>query len=124
MGATIRVTLDFIGVERQGLRFRVAFDASPSRCLLPYPEVTGLRFVPARSGDALATKYLHSPLQCFNRGWYWNSEQFREYLLKKVDAAAIRRNRNYQSAQMGRDHGQAEAEKIVQKAYWTFRERS
>ena len=48
-------------------------------------------------------------------GWYWGSEQFREYLLKKVDAAAIRRNRNYQSAQMGRDHGQAEAEKIVQQ---------
>jgi hypothetical protein len=23
------------------------------------------------------------------RGWYWGSEQFREFLLKKVDAAAI-----------------------------------
>ena len=55
-----------------------------------------------------------------HRGWYWGSEQFREYLLKKVDAAAIRRNRNYQSAQMGRDHGQAEAEKIVQQGLVRF----
>src|ERR1700680_2577801 len=52
--------------------------------------------------------------------WHWGSEQFREYLLKKVDAAAIRRNRNYQSAQMGRDHGQAEAEKIVQQGLERF----
>jgi hypothetical protein len=48
-------------------------------------------------------------------GGIGGSEQFREYLLKKVDATAIRRNRNYQSAQMGLDHGQAEAEKIVQQ---------
>jgi hypothetical protein len=33
---------------------------------------------------------------------------------------AIRRNRNYQSAQMGRDHGQAEAEKIVQQGLERF----
>jgi hypothetical protein len=52
--------------------------------------------------------------------WHWGSEQFREYLLKKVDAAAIRRNRNYQSAQMGRDHGQAEAEKIAQQGLESF----
>ena len=32
----------------------------------------------------------------------------------------IRRNRNYQSAQMGRDHGQAEAEKIVQQGLERF----
>jgi hypothetical protein len=55
-----------------------------------------------------------------HRGWYLGSEQFREYLLKKVDAAGIRRNRNYQSAQMGRDHGQAEAEKIVQQSLESF----
>src|SRR6202035_3602447 len=55
-----------------------------------------------------------------HRGWYWGSEQFREFLLKKVDAAAIRRNRNYQSAQMGRDHGQAEAEQIVQQGLERF----
>jgi hypothetical protein len=48
------------------------------------------------------------------------SEQFREYLLKTVDAVAIRRNRNYQSAQMGRDHGQGEAEKIVQQGLERF----
>jgi hypothetical protein len=64
----------------------------------------------------------HQSLQStLRRGWYWGSEQFREYLLKKVDAAAIRRNRNYQTAQMGRDHGQAEAEKIVQQGLERFR---
>ena len=63
----------------------------------------------------------HQSLQStLHRGWYWGSEQFREYLLKKVDAAAIRRNRNYQSAQMGRDHGQVEAEKIVQQGLERF----
>jgi hypothetical protein len=50
---TFRVTLDFIGPEPKGLRFRVAFDASPARWLLPYPEVTGLRFISARGGEAL-----------------------------------------------------------------------
>jgi putative transposase len=54
------------------------------------------------------------------RGWYWGSEQFREFLLKKVDGAAIRRNRNYQSTQMGRDHSQAEAERIVQEGLQRF----
>ena len=59
-------------------------------------------------------------MSTLHRGWYWGSEQFQEYLLKKVDAAAIRRNRNYQSAQMGRDHRQAEAEKIVQQSLESF----
>ena len=56
MGATFRVILEFIGREPQGLRFRVAFDASPSRWLLPYPEITGLRFI--RVGDAKARDWL------------------------------------------------------------------
>src|SRR6476469_5254140 len=53
-------------------------------------------------------------------GWYWGSEQFPEYLLKKIDATVIRRNRNYQSAQMGRDHGEAEAERITQQGLERF----
>jgi hypothetical protein len=51
VSATFRITLDFIGPETQGLRFRVAFDASPARWLLPYPAVTGLRFIPVRGGE-------------------------------------------------------------------------
>jgi hypothetical protein len=60
--ATIRVTLDFIGPEPQGLRFRVAFDSSRARWLLPYPRVTGLRFVPTSGGMApeWTTRYLVS----------------------------------------------------------------
>ncbi|MBI3408230.1 MAG: hypothetical protein HY040_07725 [Planctomycetes bacterium] len=60
MGASFHVTLDFIGSEPQGLRFRVAFDSSQARWLLPYPEVTGLRFVPLADGDApeWTTRYL------------------------------------------------------------------
>jgi putative transposase len=54
------------------------------------------------------------------RGWYWGSEQFRASLLKKLDAEAIRRNRDYQSTQMGRDHAQAEAERIVQDGLQRF----
>jgi putative transposase len=54
------------------------------------------------------------------RGWYWGSEQFRAFLLKKLDAEAIRRNRNYQSTQMGRDHAQAEAERIVRDGLQRF----
>jgi putative transposase len=54
------------------------------------------------------------------RGWYWGSEPFRDFLLKKVDVAAIRRNRNYQSTQMGRDHAQAEAERIVKEGLQRF----
>jgi putative transposase len=70
----------------------------------------------ARQGVNAPELSEHQSLQStLHRGWYWGSEQFREFLLKKVDAAAIRRNRNYQSLQMGRDHGQAEAEKIVQQ---------
>ncbi len=52
VSATFRVTLDFVGTEPQGLRFRVAFDASPARWLLPYPEINGLRFIPVRGGEA------------------------------------------------------------------------
>jgi hypothetical protein len=48
------------------------------------------------------------------------SEQFREYLLKKVDAAAIRRNGNYQSAQMGRDHGQQKLRKLFNQGLERF----
>ncbi len=60
MSATFRVTLDFIGLEPQGLRFRVAFDASPARWLLPYPEITGLRFIPVRGAEVpeWTTRYL------------------------------------------------------------------
>lgn len=47
MSTNFRVTLEFIGLEPKTLRFRVAFDASPARWLLPYPEITGLRFIPA-----------------------------------------------------------------------------
>jgi putative transposase len=54
------------------------------------------------------------------RGWYWGSEQFRALLMKKLDAESIRRNRNYQSTQMGRDHAQAEAERIVQDGLQRF----
>ena len=75
----------------------------------------------ARQGVNAPELSEHQSLQStLHRGWYWGSEQFREYLLKKVDAAAIRRNRNYQSAQMGRDHGQAEAEKIVRQGLERF----
>jgi hypothetical protein len=60
VSATFRVTLHFIGPEPQGLRFRVAFDASPARWLLPYPEITGLRFIPVRGGEVpeWTTRYL------------------------------------------------------------------
>ena len=58
----------------------------------------------------------HQSLQStLRRGWYWGSEHFREFLLKKADAPAIRRNRNYESTQMGRDHAQSEAEAIVRQ---------
>ena len=58
--ANFRVTLEFIGPEPQGLRFRVAFDASPARWLLPYPKITGLRFIPADGTAACEwlTRYL------------------------------------------------------------------
>ena len=54
------------------------------------------------------------------RGWYWGSEQFRAFLLKKLDPEAIRRNRNYQSTQTGRDHAHAEAERIVRDGLQRF----
>ncbi|MEO2088510.1 MAG: hypothetical protein ABGY75_03305, partial [Gemmataceae bacterium] len=60
MSESFRVELEFVGPEPNGLRFRVAFEASPARWLLPYPEVTGLRFIPARGGDVSEwkTRYL------------------------------------------------------------------
>ena len=75
----------------------------------------------AREGVKAPALSEHQSLQStLRRGWYWGSEQFREFLLKKVDATAIRRNRNYQSTQMGRDHAQAEAERIVQEGLQRF----
>ena len=60
MSATFRVTLNFIGPEPKGLRFRVAFDCSPARWLLAYPEITGLRFVPICGADVpeWTTRYI------------------------------------------------------------------
>jgi hypothetical protein len=75
----------------------------------------------ARQGINAPELSEHQSLQStLHRGWYWGSDQFREYLVKEVDAAAIRRKRNDQSAQMGQDHGQAEAEKIVRRALERF----
>jgi putative transposase len=75
----------------------------------------------AREGVKAPVLSEHQSLQSTLRhGWYWGSEQFRDFLLKKVDAGAIRRNRNYQSTQMGRDHSQAEAERIVQEGLQHF----
>lgn len=50
--ATFGVTLDFVGAEPIGLRFRIAFHSSQGRWLLPYPAVTGLRFIPPHGGTA------------------------------------------------------------------------
>lgn len=60
MGATFQVSLDFIGAEPHGLRFRVAFGSSSARWLLPYPKITGLRFVPLAGEEApeWATRHL------------------------------------------------------------------
>jgi putative transposase len=75
----------------------------------------------ARQGVAAPVLPEDQSLQStLRRGWYWGSEQFREFLLKKLDGEAIRRNRNYQSSQMGRDHAQAEAERIVQEGLQRF----
>jgi putative transposase len=64
----------------------------------------------------------HQSLQStLRRGWYWGSDQFREFLLRKADAAAIRRNRTYQSTRMGRDHAQAEAEALVRRGLQRFK---
>jgi putative transposase len=64
----------------------------------------------------------HQGLQStLRRGWYWGSEQFREFLLNQADANAIRRNRNYQSTQMGRDHAQSEAEALVREGLERFK---
>jgi hypothetical protein len=60
VGEKFRVTLNYIGPEPKGLRFRVAFDSSPTRWLLPYPNVTGLRLIPIRGDGApeWMTRYL------------------------------------------------------------------
>lgn len=50
MAATIRISLAFIRPESRGLRFRVAFDSSSARWLLPYPDVSGLH-LKTISGD-------------------------------------------------------------------------
>ena len=47
------------------------------------------------------------------RGWYWGTEQFKEVLLSQANRKAVKRNRNYQTSQIGRDHAQEEAEKPV-----------
>ena len=47
------------------------------------------------------------------RGWYWGTEQFKEVLLSRANRKAVKRNRNYQTSQMGRDHAQEEAEELV-----------
>jgi len=76
----------------------------------------------ARQGPNAPQVPEHQSLQStLRRGWYWGSEQFREFLLKKADATAIRRNRNYQSTQMGRDHAQSEAEALVRRGLQRFK---
>ena len=76
----------------------------------------------ARQGAHALQAPEHQSLQStLRRGWYWGSEQFREFLLKKADATAIRRNRNYQSTQMGRDHAQSEAEALVREGLHRFK---
>jgi len=51
VSTAFRLSLDFLGEEPRGLRFRVAFDASQGRWLLRYPQVTGLKFVPIHGGE-------------------------------------------------------------------------
>jgi hypothetical protein len=41
-------------------------------------------------------------------------EQFKEVLMSRANRKAVKRNRNYQTSQMGRDHAQDEAEKLFQ----------
>lgn|GEM_PF-2347742 len=62
MGTAFQVTLEIIGQVSDGLRFRVAFDSSAKRWLLPYPRVTGLRFVALndRESPEWGTRYLVS----------------------------------------------------------------
>jgi putative transposase len=47
------------------------------------------------------------------RGWYWGTEQFKEVLMSRANRKAVKRNRNYQTSQMGLDHAQEEAEKLI-----------
>src|SRR5262245_56468557 len=51
MNENFQITLEFVGPEPEGLRFRVAFCGSPDRYLLQYPEVTGLEFTPIQGGE-------------------------------------------------------------------------
>jgi hypothetical protein len=46
------LSLEFIGPDDNCQVFRVAFHSSDDRYLLPYPEVTGLRFKPLSGCDA------------------------------------------------------------------------
>ncbi len=59
MDASFQITLEVVSADPSAIRFRVAFDSSVARWLLPYPEVTGLRFTSTR-GDTLewTTRYL------------------------------------------------------------------
>jgi hypothetical protein len=41
-------------------------------------------------------------------------EQFKEVLMSRANRKAVKRNRNYQTSQMGRDHAPDEAEKLFQ----------
>lgn len=61
MNASFRITLEVVSADPSAIRFRVAFDSSVDRWLLPYPKVTGLRFTSA-NGDTLdwTTRYLLS----------------------------------------------------------------
>ena len=49
------------------------------------------------------------------RGWYWGSEAFREKLLER-SGDAPRKNATYRSSGIGRDHAEATAESILEKA--------
>ena len=76
---------------------------------------------PAKGSSGPEMPEQQSLQSTLRRGWFWGSEQFREFLLKKADAKAIRRNRNYQSTQMGRDHAQSEAEALVRQGLERFK---
>ena len=46
------------------------------------------------------------------RGWYWGSEAFREWLLKKTEGKA-ESNPDYRISSLGRDHAEAAAESCI-----------
>ncbi len=59
MDASFRITLEVVNADPSAIHFRVAFDSSIARWLLPYPEVTGLRFTSKRGGTLeWSTRYL------------------------------------------------------------------